>query len=676
MNERTGIGELKGIGEKTEKLFHKLGVYTVGDLLRHYPRGYDIYEAPVPIDDLTEGRIQTVSGLLSGTVQVSPNRKMPVTTVKVKDASGTIKAIWFRMPFLRSTLAAGGQIILRGHVVRRKDGLILEHPEIFYPADSYQQKMGTLQPQYPLTAGLSNNLTVKAIRQTVEQLNLTKDRLPEELRMKYELAEYNYAIRGIHFPEDKEVYCRARERLVFEEFLEFILSIRKLKENNERMKNDFDIMPTKETDRLLRSLPYELTGAQMRVWKEIMQDMQGEYVMSRLVQGDVGSGKTIVAALALLTVVMNGYQGAMMAPTEVLAKQHFESLTELFDTCHISIKTELLTGSMKAKEKREAYARIASGESQIILGTHALIQDKVDYHNLALVVTDEQHRFGVRQREIFAEKGTNPHILVMSATPIPRTLAIILYGDLDISIIDELPSNRLPIKNCVVDTGYRDTAYRFIKNQIVEGRQCYIVCPMVEESEHLEVENVTDYAVMLQHELGNAVKVDYLHGKMKQSEKDEIMNRFAANEIQVLVSTTVIEVGINVPNATVMMVENAERFGLAQLHQLRGRVGRGKYQSYCIFMSGSKSKDTKKRLEILNHTNDGFKIASEDLKLRGPGDLFGIRQSGLMDFKLGDIYQDAKLLQYASEAAEWIMTNHKDWIQDLEKNEKNTSVIL
>lgn len=676
MNERTGIGELKGIGEKTEKLFHKLGVYTVGDLLRHYPRGYDIYEAPVPIDDLTEGRIQTVSGLLSGSVQVSPNRKMPVTTVKVKDASGTIKAIWFRMPFLRSTLAAGGSIILRGHVVRRKDGLILEHPEIFYPADSYQLKMGTLQPQYPLTAGLSNNLTVKAIRQTVEQLNLTTDRLPEELRMKYELAEYNYAIRGIHFPEDKEVYCRARERLVFEEFLEFILSIRKLKENNERMKNDFDIMPRKETDRLLRSLPYELTSAQMRVWKEIMQDMQGEYVMSRLVQGDVGSGKTIVAALALLTVVMNGYQGAMMAPTEVLAKQHFESLTELFDTCHISIKTELLTGSMKAKEKREAYARIASGESQIILGTHALIQDKVDYHNLALVVTDEQHRFGVRQREIFAEKGTNPHILVMSATPIPRTLAIILYGDLDISIIDELPSNRLPIKNCVVDTGYRDTAYRFIKNQIIEGRQCYIVCPMVEESEHLEVENVMDYAVMLQHKLGNTIKVDYLHGKMKQSEKDEIMNRFAANEIQVLVSTTVIEVGINVPNATVMMVENAERFGLAQLHQLRGRVGRGKYQSYCIFMSGSKSKDTKKRLEILNNTNDGFKIASEDLKLRGPGDLFGIRQSGLMDFKLGDIYQDAKLLQYASEAAEWITTNHQDWIQDLEKNEKNTSVIL
>lgn len=675
MNERTGISELKGIGEKTEKLFNKLGVYTVGDLLRHYPRGYDIYEAPVPIDELTEGRIQTVSGVLSGSVQVSPNRKMPVTTVKVKDASGTIKAIWFRMPFLRSTLAAGGPITLRGHVVRRKDGLILEHPEIFYPAESYQEKMGTLQPQYPLTAGLSNNVTVKAVRQVMERLNLETDRLPDELRMKYELAEYNYAIRGIHFPEDKEVYCHARERLVFEEFLEFILSIRKLKENNERMKNDFQIRSCEDAEQLIQSLPYQMTGAQMRVWKEIQKDMQGEYAMSRLIQGDVGSGKTIVAALALLTVVKNGYQGAMMAPTEVLAKQHYESLTELFDTYGISVKTELLTGSMKAKEKREAYARIASGEAQIILGTHALIQDKVEYHDLALVVTDEQHRFGVRQREVLAGKGTNPHILVMSATPIPRTLAIILYGDLDISIIDELPSNRLPIKNCVVDTGYRDTAYRFMKNQIAQGRQCYIICPMVEESEHLEVENVTDYAVMLQHEMGSSIKVDYLHGKMKQSEKDDIMRRFAANEIQALVSTTVIEVGINVPNATVMMIENAERFGLAQLHQLRGRVGR-KYQSYCIFMSGSKSKETKKRLEILNNSNDGFKIASEDLKLRGPGDLFGIRQSGLMDFKLGDIYQDAKLLQYASEAADWIMDHHRDWIQNLEKSEKNASVIL
>lgn len=676
MNERTGIGELKGIGEKTEKLFYKIGVHTVGELLRYYPRGYDLYDEPIAVSNLTEGRVQTVRGMLHGSVQISPNRKMPVTTVQIRDDSGTIKAIWFRMPFLRNTFAAGGEIILRGHVVRRKDGLILEHPEIFYPADSYQSKMGTMQPRYPLTSGLSNQVVLKAVRQAVEKLELKRDSLPEELRIKYRLAEYNYAIRGIHFPEDKEVYAKARERLVFDEFLEFILSIRKLKEKNDRLQNAFYIHPSEEADRLIQALPYDLTKAQMRVWKEIQADMEGDYAMSRLIQGDVGSGKTIVAALALLQVVMNGYQGAMMAPTEVLAKQHYESLTELFSKYQIPIKAELLTGSMTAKEKREAYAQIESGEAQVILGTHALVQEKVKYNNLALVVTDEQHRFGVRQREIFAGKGHNPHILVMSATPIPRTLAIILYGDLDISVIDELPSNRLPIKNCVVDTGYRPTAYRFIKNQVTEGRQCYIVCPMVEESEHLEVENVTDYAAMLQQTLGNSIRVDYLHGKMKQAEKDAIMNRFAANESQVLVSTTVIEVGINVPNATIMMVENAERFGLAQLHQLRGRVGRGKYQSYCIFISGSKTKETKKRLEILNSTNDGFKIASEDLKLRGPGDLFGIRQSGLMDFRLGDVFQDADVLQQASECADWILKNEIKWQNNLENRTGNSSVIL
>ena len=335
-----------------------------------------------------------------------------------------------------------------------------------------------------------------------------------------------------------------------------------------------------------------------------------------------------------------------------------------------------MTGSMTAKEKREAYRRIQGGEAQIIIGTHALIQEKVAYQDLALVVTDEQHRFGVRQREIFAEKGEMPHVLVMSATPIPRTLAIILYGDLDISVIDELPSNRLPIKNCVVDTGYRPTAYRFIKNQIEEGRQCYIICPMVEESEHLEVENVTDYSAMLQEELGNKIVVGCLHGKMKQEQKDRIMEDFGEGKIDVLVSTTVIEVGINVPNATVMMVENAERFGLAQLHQLRGRVGRGKYQSYCIFMTGSKAKDTKERLDILNKSNDGFKIASEDLKQRGPGDLFGIRQSGLMNFRLGDVFQDAAVLQMASEAVSVLSKKECEWLKKLENHTGNSSVIL
>lgn len=676
MTEYTPIHELKGIGEKTEKLFWKLGIRTVGDLIRYYPRAYDIYEEAVPISEAEEGRVQTVTGAIYGKVQVSGNRAMQVTSLYVKDLTGTLKVIWFRMPFLRTTLSRGGVITLRGMIVRRRDALVMEHPEIFYPSGKYEEKRGTMQPVYPLTSGLSNNTVMKAVKQALESLPLEREPLPEHIRLKYHLAEYNYALRGIHFPEDKEVFCHARKRLVFDEFAAFIYSLRKLKEESGRSENRFRISPSGEVERFIKELPYELTEAQKRVWREIEADLKKNLSMSRLVQGDVGSGKTVIALLALLTVAYSGYQGALMAPTEVLAKQHYESITKLLEEHRIPFQTALLTGSMTAKEKREAYRRIQGGEAQIIIGTHALIQEKVAYQNLALVVTDEQHRFGVRQREIFAEKGEMPHVLVMSATPIPRTLAIILYGDLDISVIDELPSNRLPIKNCVVDTGYRPTAYRFIKNQIEEGRQCYIICPMVEESEHLEVENVTDYSAMLQEELGNKIVVGCLHGKMKQEQKDRIMEDFGEGKIDVLVSTTVIEVGINVPNATVMMVENAERFGLAQLHQLRGRVGRGKYQSYCIFMTGSKAKDTKERLDILNKSNDGFKIASEDLKQRGPGDLFGIRQSGLMNFRLGDVFQDAAVLQMASEAVSVLSKKECEWLKKLENHTGNSSVIL
>ncbi len=676
MIEKTCIKELKGIGEKTQRLFEKVGVSTVGDLIRYYPRGYDVYEDPVPVSEVEEGRTQTVSGAIFGRVQVSGSTKMQVTTLYVKDLTGTLKVIWFRMPFLRSTFAKGGAVTLRGRVVRRKEGLVMEHPEIFYPVTKYEEKLNTLQPLYGLTAGLTNNAVAKAVRQALDGMDLASEKLPEEIRMRYGLAEYNYAIRGIHLPEDKEVFYHARERLVFEEFLTFILSIRKLKDKNEKLANEYVMERKEETDAFLRGLPYQLTEAQQKVWREISADMAGDTAMSRLVQGDVGSGKTIVAVLALMNTALNGYQGAMMAPTEVLARQHYESITRLFETYDIKIKVELLTGSMTVKEKRRAYDRIECGYARIIVGTHALIQGGVNYDCLALVVTDEQHRFGVKQREAFAKKGSVPHVLVMSATPIPRTLAIILYGDLDISVIDELPANRLPIKNCVVDTGYRKTAYTFMKKQIAEGRQCYVICPMVEESETMEAENVTDYASMLQEEMGDRIAVSYLHGKMRQAEKDDIMERFGRNEIQVLVSTTVIEVGIDVPNATVIMVENSERFGLAQLHQLRGRVGRGQYQSYCIFMSSSKAKETKERLDILNQSNDGFKIASEDLRLRGPGDLFGIRQSGLMDFKLGDVYQDAKILQMANEAADDLLNSEIDWMKNLPDYEGTSSVII
>lgn len=676
MIEQSKINEIKGVGEKTQKLFAKIGIYTVGDLLGYYPRGYDVYDETVPISEVEEGKIMTVTGMIYGRIQVSGTRKMQVTTLHVKDITGTLKVIWFRMPFLRNTLAGGGIITLRGRIMARKSGIVMEHPEIFYPSEKYEEKLHTLQPIYGLTTGLTNNTISKAVRQVIEQLDLTKERLPLDLRLKYGLAEYNYAIRGIHFPEDKEVFYHARERLVFEEFLAFILSLRRLKDKNEKLPNEYVIPKSEKVEEFVRQLPYELTGAQKKVWGEITADVASDTVMSRLVQGDVGSGKTIVAILALMNTVYAGYQGAMMAPTEVLARQHYASITGMFEQYGIKIHVVLLTGSMTAKEKREAYERIECGYAQIIVGTHALIQDRVIYRNLALVVTDEQHRFGVKQRETFAKKGGIPHVLVMSATPIPRTLAIILYGDLDISVIDELPANRLPIKNCVVGTNYRQTAYTFMKKQIAEGRQCYIICPMVEESEHLEVENVIDYTSALEREMGEGITVTYLHGKMKQAQKDDIMERFGRGEIQVLVSTTVIEVGIDVPNATVMMIENAERFGLAQLHQLRGRVGRGKYQSYCIFMSASKSKETKERLEILNKSNDGFKIASEDLRLRGPGDLFGIRQSGILNFKLGDVYQDAKILQMANEAADWMISNQNDYLQQIPNYEGTASVII
>ena len=399
----------------------------------------------------------------------------------------------------------------------------------------------------------------------------------------------------------------------------------------------------------LEKLPYQLTKGQEDALAEIRQDVAGEYVMNRLIQGDVGSGKTVLAEYALLLAATNGCQGCIMAPTEVLARQHYEVMLSAFKP--LGVKVLLLAGSMTPKQKKEAYERIAAREVDVIVGTHSLIQEKVVYNRLALVVTDEQHRFGVKQRENLAGKGEYVHVLVMSATPIPRTLAIVLYGDLDVSLVRELPAERLPIKNCVVDTTYRPTAFRFIAKQVSEGRQAYVICPMVEESEEVEAENVTEYTARLRGELPGSVVVESLHGKMKPADKNERMERFAAGEIKVLVSTTVVEVGVNVPNASVMMIEDAERFGLAQLHQLRGRVGRGAHQSYCIFVSGSQDEKAKERLSVMNRSNDGFYIAGEDLKLRGPGDVFGVRQSGELQFELGDIYQDAEVLAAADMAA-------------------------
>jgi len=659
MNQQP-ITSLKGIGEKTAKLFAKLGVETVEELLHDYPRAYDAYEEPVPIGKLREKEMFAVSGQLMKTPSVRRFKNIQVIITDVRDMTGALQLTWYNIPYLRNVLQMGQILIFRGRVVKKSGRLTMEQPDVFTP-EQYRRIMHSMQPVYGQTKGLGNKAITRAVQQALEQRQMEREYLPEELRSRYELAEYNYAIEHIHFPADKKELLFARKRLVFDEFLFFLLSVRRLKEKRQDLKSKYVTPRAPEVDKLLASLPYELTGAQKKVLEEVRKDMESGLVMNRLVQGDVGSGKTIVAVLALLETAMNGCQGAMMAPTEVLAKQHYESITELFATYGIEKQVVLVTGSMTAKEKRIAYEKIASHEADIIVGTHALIQEKVHYDRLALVITDEQHRFGVGQREALGNKGSKtdpeltPHVLVMSATPIPRTLAIILYGDLDISIIDEMPAERLPIKNCVVNTGYRDKAYQFIAREVAAGRQAYVICPMVEESEMIEAENVLDYTKLLREKLPAGITVEYLHGKMKGKEKNQIMERFAFGEIQVLVSTTVVEVGVNVPNATVMMIENAERFGLAQLHQLRGRVGRGAHQSYCIMVNCSDQDGTQERLDILNRSNDGFYIASEDLKLRGPGDFFGLRQSGDMEFKIADIFTDANLLKTVSEEVNRIL---------------------
>ena len=646
----SSIKEIKGIGEKSAATFAKAGIYTVNDVVRYFPRGYEEFEAPVSFEKLQEEEIQAVAAFVTKQPTVVRAGRYQITTATVTEGTISLQLRWFNMPFLRNTLKRGFLYIFRGHVVKKGKNYCMEQPKCYTPAE-YKELENNMQPIYPLVHGLTNKMVSKAVKQVMENIPAFEDPFPEEIRKRYHLAEYNFALSNIHFPVSKDDLIIARRRIVFEEFYQFVCQVRSMKAQWELITNQCVMKPVQETEKLLSSLPYELTNAQKKVWKEISDDLQGTKLMSRLIQGDVGSGKTILAFLALLTAKGNGYQGAMMAPTEVLAKQHFEGLIELKEKYGLQFEAILLVGSMTAKEKRLAYEKITSGEADIVIGTHAIIQDKVEFANLGLVITDEQHRFGVKQREVLSKKGLNPHVLVMSATPIPRTLAIIIYGDLDISVIDEMPANRIPIKNCVVDDGWRPKAYAFIKKEVAAGHQAYVICPMVEENEELELENVIDYAEKLKKELPE-IKIAYLHGKMKAAEKNEIMEAFGRNEIQVLVSTTVIEVGINVPNATVMMVENAERFGLSQLHQLRGRVGRGSAQSYCIFMSNSKGKDTKKRLEILNQSNDGFYIASEDLKLRGPGDLFGIRQSGDLQFTLGDIFTDAQILKEACEAVE------------------------
>ena len=643
------IDSLKGIGAKTKQTFEKAGIETLEDLIHYYPREYERYEAPVPVMELKEGMYAAVSGRLLAPLQTRYVRGLSITSGLFGDGLESILVSWFNMPYLKNSLRSGVPYIFRGRIKAKGDRLILEQPAVFKP-EQYQAVLGTMLPVYTLVKGMTNQMVTKAIRQVLEHRGLLAEHLPEAIRERYQIAEYNFSLEQIHFPKSEEGLREARKRLVFDEFFFFLLQLRGLKDARQKEQNQFEIREMPEPETLIQSLPYSLTGAQKRVWETIREELQQNTVMARLIQGDVGSGKTIVSILAMVMTAANGLQSALMVPTEVLARQHYASFQELMEKNGFAFQAVLLTGSMTAKQKREAYAKIESGEVSVIIGTHALIQEKVNYHSLALVITDEQHRFGVRQREMLSEKGIFPHTIVMSATPIPRTLAVILYGDLDISVINEMPANRLPIKNCVVDVSYRKKAYEFIRKEVKAGHQAYVICPMVEESEAMDAENVVEYTEVLRTELPPSFCIEYLHGKMKPKEKNEIMERFLANEIQVLVSTTVIEVGVNVPNATVMMVENSERFGLAQLHQLRGRVGRGGAQSYCIFLHKLDGKQIRERLDILCKSNDGFEIANRDMQLRGPGDLFGVRQSGMLDFALADIYSDADTLQQANEA--------------------------
>lgn len=645
----SSVEEVNGIGQKTAALLKEKGIETTGDLLSYYPMDYDYFSDPVKVNVLVPGKIQAVclSIIANGSTVRAGNYK--ITTFHAQDETGRLRLTYFNMPYLTKTIKAGSIHLFRGTVKKYKNGsLVMEQAAVYTPS-SYQSIENTLQPKYHLTKGLTNSRIIKMIKNTLKACVFPEDYLSSEDKEEMDLMDEKEATQKIHFPSTKEELIRARKRKVFDEFFAFLFAVRKEKQQENALKNERPMVPVAETGRLIEQLPYRLTSSQEKAWKDIEEDLSSTHVMNRMLQGDVGSGKTILAFLALLMTAANGRQGVLMAPTEVLAKQHMNDLEDLIKTYALPISPVLLTGEVTGKARKEVYEKMKSGSCNVIIGTHALFQEGVQYSDVGLVITDEQHRFGVRQREALSQKGEQVPILVMSATPIPRTLSLILYGDLSVSRLTELPKGRLPIKNLAVPSTERGRLYRFILKEIEKGHQAYVICPEVEEGEVSGLMNVKEYTQNLRKSLPSYVHIESLNGKMKPSEKNRIMSAFVQHDIDLLVSTTVIEVGINVPNATCMLIENAERFGLSQLHQLRGRIGRGEWQSYCMFVYSSELNEKPKRLAILEQTNDGFQIAEEDLKLRGSGDLFGVRQSGEFGFRLADIYQDSDLLSLASD---------------------------
>ena len=642
---------LKGVGEAKAKLFANLNIFTLGDLICHFPRGYEDRTKLVTISELSPD----VPACFRATVMNNPRtahirKGLDMTKVQLADTTGRLNVTFFNNRFAAGQLEYGREYIFYGAVSGDFVGYNMTNP-VFENPDSPGLTTRRVLPIYPLTAGLTNAAVGKAVLQALAVCDPPAEILPEAVRAEYGILPAEEAYHAIHQPRDMEQAAQAKKRLIFEEFFVFSAGLSLMRSSRAEKKctpyHNFNMKP------FYGSLPFALTGAQSRAVEEILSDFRSGKPMNRLVQGDVGSGKTMVAAAAAYCAAGNGAQTALMAPTEILAEQHYASLSKLF--APLGITVDLLTGSMTVRQKREARERLASGETQVVVGTHALLTDATRFLRLGLVIADEQHRFGVAQRSKLSEKGEDPHLLVMSATPIPRTLALLMYGDLDVSVLDELPPGRQTVETFLVGESYRARINAFIRKQVAEGHQCFVVCPAVEENQELGVKAASAWAETLQQTVFPDLRIALLHGQMKGAEKEAAMAAFARGEADVMVATTVIEVGVDVPNATLMVIEDADRFGLSQLHQLRGRVGRGKAKSYCILTSHNRNPETLQRLKALCKTNDGFRIAEEDLKLRGPGDFFGSRQSGLPAFRVGDLSCDLATLKQAQTAsAQWI----------------------
>jgi len=653
------IQSIKGIGPVKAKLFNKLGLNTIEDLLEYYPRGYKDKSESTKIKDLKPEESFTVRVRIAGKAQEGRTRsRLIITKLSVFDDTGKLNVVWFNNRFIKNAFKEGDEVLMHGKIKRIGKDLVMETPEYERANSGKSVNLMRIAPYYSLTEGLSQKDIRKTVYTALQHINeKLMDVFPEELRKKYGLAEINFCINNIHFPESLDNLELARKRLIFEEFFMMQSGLIHIKKINSEGKKGISFDRTSDMQKFIEKLPFKLTSAQMRVFKEVSKDMESSNIMNRLVQGDVGSGKTVIAALALLKCVRSGYQGAMMAPTEILAEQHMLTLTQLFKGTGITIG--LLKGSMTAKGKGKILEEVKAGEIDLVVGTHALIQNSVGFNKLGLVITDEQHRFGVRQRALLSTKGDNPDMLVMTATPIPRTLSLIVYGDLDVSIIDEMPPDRKKVKTYFIDSSKKERLMNFVKKDIDAGRQAYFVCPLVEESEKLDLTSAVEYSKKVKEQYFKKYKVGLLHGKMKADEKNDVMESFREKKIQILVSTTVIEVGVNIPNATIMVIEDADRFGMAQLHQLRGRVGRGEHQSYCILISDTRSETALERLRYMTKTENGFEVAEKDLEFRGSGEILGQRQHGLPGFKLADIFRDVKLLKLSKDAVEYIYENDK-----------------